>query len=63
MAQLGNPHNTAAPNSHASLLTANQNAVTCPLCHKLFLGGENLMEHMKLAHKDPPPAPAPAPSE
>lgn len=48
MSQLGNAHNPA----HAALL-GSQNAVTCPLCHKLFLGGENLMEHMKHAHKDP----------
>lgn len=48
MSQLGNAHNP----THAALL-GSQNAVTCPLCHKLFLGGENLMEHMKHAHKDP----------
>lgn len=48
MSQLGNVHNP----SHAALL-GGQNAVTCPLCHKLFLGGENLMEHMKHTHKDP----------
>lgn len=48
MSQLGNAHNPA----HAALL-GSQNAVTCPLCHKLFLGGDNLMEHMKHTHKDP----------
>lgn len=29
------------------------NATSCPICHKLFLGGEALMEHMKHTHKDP----------
>jgi len=29
------------------------NALSCPVCHKLFLGGEALMEHMKYTHKDP----------
>ncbi|KAL0277238.1 UNVERIFIED_CONTAM: hypothetical protein PYX00_004592 [Menopon gallinae] len=48
MSQLGNAHNP----THAALL-GSQNAVTCPLCHKLFLGGENLMEHMKHTHKEP----------
>ncbi|KAJ8686620.1 hypothetical protein QAD02_022414 [Eretmocerus hayati] len=28
-------------------------ATSCPICHKLCLGGEALMEHMKITHKDP----------
>ncbi|XP_046389356.1 zinc finger protein 543-like [Ischnura elegans] len=37
---------------HAALI-GGPNATSCPLCHKMFLGGEALMEHMKHAHKDP----------
>ncbi|XP_044740897.1 uncharacterized protein LOC123302151 [Chrysoperla carnea] len=38
---------------HAALL-GGPHAATCPLCHRLFLGGgEELMEHMKHTHKDP----------
>ncbi|XP_051156052.1 zinc finger protein 853 [Leptopilina boulardi] len=37
---------------HAALL-GGPNATSCPICHKLFLGGEALMEHMKHTHKDP----------
>ncbi|CAD7094199.1 unnamed protein product [Hermetia illucens] len=37
---------------HAALI-GGPNASTCPICHKLFLGGEALMEHMKHTHKDP----------
>lgn len=37
---------------HAALI-GGPNATSCPICHKLFLGGEALMEHMKLTHKDP----------
>uniref|UniRef100_A0A8D9AMG5 Zinc finger protein 583 n=1 Tax=Cacopsylla melanoneura TaxID=428564 RepID=A0A8D9AMG5_9HEMI len=39
---------------HAAFIGAGTNAATCPLCHKFFLGGEALVEHMKLHHKDPP---------
>ncbi|KAL1465789.1 hypothetical protein WDU94_005330 [Cyamophila willieti] len=38
---------------HAAFI-GGTNAATCPLCHKFFLGGEALVEHMKLHHKDPP---------
>ncbi|KAG8035655.1 hypothetical protein G9C98_001083 [Cotesia typhae] len=37
---------------HAGLI-GGPNATSCPICHKLFLGGEALMEHMKITHKDP----------
>ncbi|GAB0100300.1 zinc finger protein 358 isoform X1 [Sergentomyia squamirostris] len=37
---------------HAALI-GGPNATSCPICHKLFLGGESLMEHMKHTHKDP----------
>lgn len=37
---------------HAALI-GGPNATSCPVCHKLFLGGEALMEHMKHTHKDP----------
>lgn len=37
---------------HAALISG-PNATSCPICHKLFLGGEALMEHMKHTHKDP----------
>ncbi|XP_044261555.1 zinc finger protein 768-like isoform X8 [Tribolium madens] len=37
---------------HAALI-GGPNATSCPLCHKMFLGGEALMEHMKHTHKDP----------
>uniref|UniRef100_T1GCS0 Vitellogenin domain-containing protein n=1 Tax=Megaselia scalaris TaxID=36166 RepID=T1GCS0_MEGSC len=34
---------------HAALI-GGTNATTCPVCHKLFLGAEALMEHMKTMH-------------
>jgi len=37
---------------HAALL-GGPNATSCPVCHKVFLGAEALMEHMKTTHKDP----------
>ena len=37
---------------HAALI-GGPNATSCPVCHKLFLGAEALMEHMKHTHKDP----------
>ncbi|XP_043234666.1 zinc finger protein 628-like isoform X2 [Amphibalanus amphitrite] len=37
---------------HAALI-GGPNAVNCPLCHKMYLGGAALMEHMKHVHKDP----------
>jgi len=36
---------------HAALL-GGPNASTCPICHKLFLRGDALVEHLKLAHKE-----------
>nr|CAI5836221.1 unnamed protein product [Callosobruchus analis] len=41
-----------ATRQHAALI-GGPNATSCPLCHKMFLGGEALMEHMKHTHKDP----------
>ncbi|KAF0291797.1 Zinc finger protein 768 [Amphibalanus amphitrite] len=37
---------------HAALI-GGPNAVNCPICHKMYLGGAALMEHMKHVHKDP----------
>lgn len=37
---------------HAALI-GGPNATSCPICHKLFLGADALMEHMKHTHKDP----------
>lgn len=37
---------------HAALI-GGPNATSCPICHKLFLGADALMEHMKHSHKDP----------
>lgn len=43
---------------HAALI-GGPNATSCPVCHKLFLGADALMEHMKHAHKEPnPPNPS-----
>ncbi|BFG06765.1 uncharacterized protein DMAD_13667 [Drosophila madeirensis] len=42
---------------HAALI-GGPNATSCPVCHKLFLGTEALMDHMKHVHeeKSPPPS-------
>ncbi|XP_039285489.1 uncharacterized protein LOC111043827 [Nilaparvata lugens] len=40
---------------HAALL-GGPNATSCRICHKFFIGGESLIEHMKVAHKDLNPA-------
>ncbi|XP_033230138.1 Krueppel homolog 1-like isoform X5 [Belonocnema kinseyi] len=45
-------HTSKVSHQHAALL-GGPNATSCPVCHKLFLGGEALMEHMKHTHKDP----------
>lgn len=34
-------------------LVGGPNAVNCPQCQKLFMNGEQLMEHMKFTHRDP----------
>ena len=44
--------NRVACGQHAALI-GGPNAVNCPLCHKMYLGGAALMEHMKHVHKDP----------
>ncbi|CAG7819707.1 unnamed protein product [Allacma fusca] len=46
-------HTTKVCKDQHAALIGGPNAVSCPLCHKLFLGGEALMEHMKHTHKDP----------
>ncbi|XP_066601408.1 zinc finger protein 853 isoform X8 [Prorops nasuta] len=38
---------------HNAMIGSPANATSCPVCHKLFIGGEALMEHMKHTHKDP----------
>ncbi|XP_049316133.1 uncharacterized protein LOC105227024 isoform X1 [Bactrocera dorsalis] len=38
---------------HAALI-GGPNATSCHVCHKLFLGADALMEHMKHAHKEKP---------
>ncbi|KAB0791354.1 hypothetical protein PPYR_03154 [Photinus pyralis] len=45
-------HTSKVSHQHAALI-GGPNATSCPLCHKMFLGGEALMEHMKHTHKDP----------
>lgn len=37
---------------HAALM-GGSSTTSCPLCHKLFLGSESLVEHMKVHHNDP----------
>ena len=37
---------------HTSLV-GGPNPACCPLCQKLCVSGESLMEHMKYVHKDP----------
>ena len=34
-------------------LVGGPNPTCCPLCQKVCLSGEALMEHMKFVHKDP----------
>ncbi|KAH8376047.1 hypothetical protein KR093_010966, partial [Drosophila rubida] len=41
---------------HAALI-GGPNATSCPICHKLFLGTEALMDHMKHVHKEKTPPP------
>lgn len=43
---------------HAALI-GGPNATSCLICHKLFLGGEALMEHMKTHHKQEAPVAPP----
>jgi hypothetical protein len=37
---------------HTSLV-GGSNPSCCPLCQKVCISGEDLMEHMKYVHKDP----------
>ncbi|XP_067138776.1 zinc finger protein ZFP2-like isoform X4 [Centruroides vittatus] len=37
---------------HAALI-GGANSQSCPVCHKICLNGEALMEHMRTTHKDP----------
>ncbi|KAH8418158.1 hypothetical protein KR009_006698, partial [Drosophila setifemur] len=39
---------------HAALI-GGPNATSCPVCHKLFLGTEALVDHMKQVHKEKSP--------
>ncbi|XP_051862188.1 uncharacterized protein LOC117573148 isoform X3 [Drosophila albomicans] len=47
---------THTSKQHAALI-GGPNATSCPICHKLFLGTEALMDHMKLVHKEKTPPP------
>ncbi|XP_044573632.1 hypermethylated in cancer 2 protein isoform X3 [Drosophila ananassae] len=40
---------------HAALI-GGPNATSCPVCHKLFLGTDALVDHMKQVHKEKSPA-------
>ncbi|XP_016972935.1 uncharacterized protein LOC108040160 isoform X2 [Drosophila rhopaloa] len=42
---------------HAALI-GGPNATSCPVCHKLFLGTEALVDHMKHVHKEKSPTPS-----
>ncbi|KAH8384905.1 hypothetical protein KR200_002057, partial [Drosophila serrata] len=42
---------------HAALI-GGPNATSCPVCHKLFLGTEALVDHMKHVHKNKSPTPS-----
>jgi C2H2-type zinc finger len=44
---------------HAALI-GGPNATSCLICHKLFLGADALMEHMKHHHKQEPAANIPS---
>ncbi|XP_022241715.1 zinc finger protein 384-like isoform X3 [Limulus polyphemus] len=37
---------------HAALI-GGANSQSCPVCHRICLNGEALMEHMRITHKDP----------
>lgn len=41
---------------HAALI-GGPNATSCPVCHKLFLGTDALLDHMKHVHKEKSPTP------
>jgi len=40
-------------NSKHTALVGGPNPSCCPVCNKLCVSGEALMEHMKYVHKDP----------
>ena len=40
-------------NFQHTALVGGPNPACCPLCQKLCVSGESLMEHMKYVHKDP----------
>ncbi|XP_066601403.1 uncharacterized protein dati isoform X3 [Prorops nasuta] len=46
-------HTSKVSHQHNAMIGSPANATSCPVCHKLFIGGEALMEHMKHTHKDP----------
>ncbi|GAB6023034.1 hypothetical protein CHUAL_007128, partial [Chamberlinius hualienensis] len=43
---------THTSKQHAALI-GGQNSQSCPVCHKMFLGNEALLDHMRTTHKDP----------
>ncbi|XP_032579944.1 uncharacterized protein LOC6619457 isoform X2 [Drosophila sechellia] len=47
---------THTSKQHAALI-GGPNATSCPVCHKLFLGTEALVDHMKHVHKEKSPPP------
>ncbi|XP_017869019.1 PREDICTED: zinc finger protein 629 [Drosophila arizonae] len=47
---------------HAALI-GGPNATSCPVCHKLFLGTEALMDHMKHVHKEKTSPPIEPPTQ
>ncbi|XP_050742995.1 uncharacterized protein LOC108035799 isoform X3 [Drosophila biarmipes] len=48
---------THTSKQHAALI-GGPNATSCPVCHKLFLGTEALVAHMKHVHKEKSPPPS-----
>ncbi|XP_030566652.1 uncharacterized protein LOC115766780 [Drosophila novamexicana] len=47
---------------HAALI-GGPNATSCPVCHKLFLGTDALLDHMKHVHKEKSPTPTEPPAQ
>ena len=42
-----------SPHKQHTSLVGGSNPSCCPLCQKVCVSGEDLMEHMKYVHKDP----------
>lgn len=47
---------------HAAMI-GGATPTSCPLCHKILIGTDALIEHMKYNHKDPNPPPSPLASK